>query len=46
MKEEYMTPQERINAAINLEEPDRVPIAPIVGADLPTAYYGLNVLKH
>ncbi len=42
MKEEYMTPQERMTAAINLEQPDRVPISPIVGADLPTKYYGLS----
>ena len=37
-----MTPEERMTAAVNLEEPDRVPIAPIVGMDLPTAYYGLS----
>jgi hypothetical protein len=45
MKEEYMTPQERTTAAINLEEPDRVPIAPIVGLDLPATYYGLNIAE-
>ena len=45
MKEEYMTPNERIYAAINLEEPDRVPIAPIVGMDLPAAYYGLSTAE-
>ncbi len=45
MKEEYMTPQERMNAAINLEKPDRVPIAPLVGMDLPAAYYGLNTAE-
>jgi hypothetical protein len=45
MKEEYMTAEERMNAAINLEEPDRVPIAPIVGLDLPVAYYGLSTAE-
>ncbi len=42
MKEEYMTPEERMTAAMNLEKPDRVPIAPIVGMDLPAHYYGLS----
>ena len=42
MKEEYMTSEERMTAAMNLEEPDRVPIAPIVGMDLPVAYYGIS----
>ena len=42
MREEYMTSEERMTAAMNLEEPDRVPIAPIVGMDLPVAYYGLS----
>jgi uroporphyrinogen-III decarboxylase len=42
MKEEYMTPEERMTAAMNLEKPDRVPIAPIVGMDLPVTYYGIS----
>jgi uroporphyrinogen-III decarboxylase len=42
MREEYMTSEERMTAAMNLEEPDRVPIAPIVGMDLPVAYYGIS----
>ena len=45
MKEEYMTSEERITAAINLEEPDRVPISPIVGMDLPATYYGLSTAE-
>ncbi|MFX1326224.1 MAG: hypothetical protein ACFE8N_14840, partial [Promethearchaeota archaeon] len=45
MKEEYMTPQERMNAAVNLEQPDRVPIAPIMGMDFPATYYGLNIAE-
>ncbi|MFX1452805.1 MAG: uroporphyrinogen decarboxylase family protein [Promethearchaeota archaeon] len=42
MKEEYMTPQERMTAAINLEKPDRVPINPLAGMDLAATYYGLS----
>ena len=45
MKEEYMTPEERMTAAINLEEPDRVPIAPLVGMDLAATYFGLNTAE-
>lgn len=45
MKEEYMTPVERMTAAINLEKPDRVPIAPIVGGDLPAKYYGISTAE-
>jgi len=40
-----MTPAERMTAAINLKEPDRVPIAPIVGMDLPAKYYGLSTAE-
>jgi uroporphyrinogen-III decarboxylase len=35
MKEEYMTPKERVEAAIHFEQPDRVPIIPL--ATLPAA---------
>ena len=45
MKEEYMTANERVMTAINLEKPDRVPISPIVGLDLPATYYGLNTVE-
>jgi len=41
MKEEYMTPKERVEAALNLEQPDRVPIVPLAGMDLAATYYGL-----
>jgi hypothetical protein len=45
MKEEYMTPQERMNTAINLEKPDRVPINPLIGMNLAATYYGLNTVE-
>ena len=45
MKEEYMTSVERMKAAINLEKPDRVPIAPIVGGDLPAEYFGKSTAE-
>ena len=45
MKEEYMTPQERMTAAINLEKPDRVPINPLIGMNLAATYYGLNTVE-
>ena len=45
MKEEYMKPVERFNAAINLEEPDRVPIAPLVAIDFAATYFGENMAE-
>jgi len=45
MKEEYMTSEERITAAMNLEKQDRVPIVPLVGMDLAATYYKLNTVE-
>jgi uroporphyrinogen-III decarboxylase len=45
MREEYMTPKERMAAAINLEKPDRVPINPLIGMNLAATYYGLNTVE-
>ncbi len=45
MKEEYMTPEERVYAAINLEQPDRVPIVPLAGMDLAAHYFGMNTVE-
>jgi uroporphyrinogen-III decarboxylase len=45
MKEQYMTPAERMTAAINLEKPDRVPINPLIGMNLAATYYGLNTVE-
>ena len=41
MKEEYMTPEERVFSAVNLEKPDRVPIVPLF--DIPPAANFLNI---
>jgi uroporphyrinogen-III decarboxylase len=40
-----MTPRERVKAAINLEQPDRVPINPLAGMDLAAHYFGLNIVE-
>ena len=40
-----MKPVERFNAAINLEEPDRVPIAPLVAIDFAATYFGENMAE-
>ncbi len=45
MREEFMTPKERMTAAINLEKPDRVPINPLMGMNLAATYYGLNTVE-
>jgi len=45
MKEEYMTSEERMIAAINLEKPDRVPISPLIGIDVAATYFGLNTVE-
>jgi uroporphyrinogen-III decarboxylase len=42
MINESMTPSERIQKAINLEEADRVPVAPVISYDA-ARYYGITI---
>ncbi len=42
MKEEYMTPSERYVAALNLEQPDRVPLTPLISMGFAATYYRLK----
>lgn len=43
MLKEVMTPAERMEAAINLEQPDRVPICPLIGVPSAAGMLGLNL---
>lgn len=45
MIEETMTRRERIQAAINLEPYDRVPVAPLMEAGFPARHKGLTVAE-
>ena len=43
MAKETMMPKERMQAAINLETPDRVPVCPLVGVPAAAGLLGLNL---
>ncbi len=43
VKEETMTPKERVLSAVNLEKPDRVPVAPILGIPAAATFLGMEL---
>ena len=45
MAQETMTPEERMTAAIRLEKPDRVPIAPLMCTPAAAKLLGLNAIE-